>query len=209
MDDQGGGADAFDTDTDVVEEEAQVLNHVVAGGVANLGATLEQSSSHQHIFGHRVATLGQGHPYLVVGYRGDFGPITALGGLDAQPEVPKGLQMRGDRTGTQIAAAGIGQLEVLLGMQQRPQEHDDRTGAPGGVGINGVQVEVVGSDQLQLAFVLRPDCAHPDAGQHFQDSVDLLDLRNTAQDRPAPVQQRGAQQCHRRVLRGANGDGAM
>ena len=56
---QGGRADAVDVDAQLLEVEAEVLDHVVGGGVADHGGAGVQRGGHQRVLGDGVAALGQ------------------------------------------------------------------------------------------------------------------------------------------------------
>ena len=54
--------------------------------------------------------------------------------------------------------------------------------------------------QLEVVVLVVPGVAEPDAGQHLEDPVDLLDAGHLAQRGAALVEQGGAQQRHAGVL---------
>jgi hypothetical protein len=108
----------------------------------------------------------------------------------------------------EVAAAGVRQLEDLLAVQQRPEEHDDRAGAPRGVRVDAVELELPGRDDLEVVVGVQPPGLHSDAVEHLEQPVDLLDPGHLAQRRAAPVQEGGAQQRDAGVLGGLDVDRA-
>src|SRR5690606_36456715 len=96
-DDEGGRADALDDHAQLLEEEAQVLDHVVGRGIADGRAARVTGGGHQRIFGDGVATLGEDDRLVRVDLAGGGGLVGALGGLDVEPEVGQRGHVRLDR----------------------------------------------------------------------------------------------------------------
>ena len=64
-----------------------------------------------------------------------------MGRGDLEPERPQRGQVGLDGARAEVAAAGIRQLEALVVVQQRAEEHDDGAGAAGGRDVDVVEVE--------------------------------------------------------------------
>ena len=102
--------------------------------------------------------------------------------VETRAEELKGLQVRGDRAGAQVATAGVRQLEQQLVVQQWAEKHDDRAGAAGGVLVHVIEAQPPRTHELELALVGRPGGPHADAGEHLENAVDLFDLRDATAD---------------------------
>ena len=167
-----------------------------------------QGGGHEHVLGDGVAALGQRDVADAGVTLAHVGLVVALGGVHVEPEGLERLQVRGDGARAEVAAPGVGELELGQEVQQGAEEHDHRAGAARGLDVHARQVEHVGADELQLGLVVRPGHLDPDGLQHLEDPVDLLDLGHALQHRAAAVEQRGAQQGDGGVLGGAHVDGA-
>ncbi len=209
VDGQRRGADALDPDAEPLEEEAEVLDHVVGAGVADDRHAVVARGGQQDVLGDGVTALGKDdrprRPPAGVGCR----LVEAVRGDDVEAEVPQRRQVRLDGAGTEVAATGIRQPEPGLVVQQRPEEHDHRPGAAGGLDVDAVEVQHRRGDDLQVVAAREPAGPHAEGVQHLEDPVDLLDAGEVAQRGAAPVQQRGAQQRDRGVLGGLDVDGAV
>ena len=126
--------------------------------------------------------------------------VEAVRGRDLEPEGAQRRQVRLDGAGAEVAATGIRQLEGLVLVEQRAEEHDDGARAAGGRDVDVVEVELGRRDDLEVVAVGQPAGAHADRGEHLEDAVDLLDAGQVAQRRAAPVEQGGAEQRDRGVL---------
>jgi hypothetical protein len=73
-------------------------------------------------------------------------------------------------------------------------------GTAGGVLVDLGEVELSRRHDLEVVVVVDPPGLYPEAAQHLEQPVDLLDARDASQGGAAPVQQRGAQQCNAGVL---------
>lgn len=208
MDGEGGGADAFDADAQGLQEEAEVLDHVVGGGVADDGDAVVAGGGQEGVLRHRVAALGQDDGAVRAHLAVDHRVVVALGRGDVQAEPAQRDHVRLDGAGAEVAAAGVGQAEALHAVQQRAEEHDDGAGADGGLGVDGLHVQLGRRHDLQVGAVVDPAGAHADGVEHLQEAVDLLDAGDPAQYRAPLVEQRGAQQGHAGVLAGLDVDGA-
>jgi len=208
LDAQGGRPDAFDLDAQHHEEDTQILHHVVGGGVAQHRLAGRHGGGHQGVFGDGVTTFGKHDGVLRMRMqRGRV--VVALGGNDIEAEGVQRLHVRLDGAGTQLAAAGVGQPEGVRQVHQGPEEHDDAAGTTGGRDIHIGQIEHLGTHDRQIGLVGRPGDLHADALQHFDEPVDLFDMRNATQPGAAAIQQTGAQQGHGRVLRRTGRDGSV
>ena len=128
---QRGGADAVDRTPSLLQEEAQVLDHVVRAGVADHGDAVVAGGGQQGVLGDGVAALGE-HDRPARGDAAvDGRVVAALGGLDLEAERPQRGHVRLDGAGAEVAAAGVRQLEGVLAVHQRAEEHDDRAGTTG------------------------------------------------------------------------------
>ncbi len=127
--------------------------------------------------------------------------VAALGGLDLEPERAQRGQVRLDGAGAEVAAAGVGQLEGVLAVHQRAEEHDDRAGTAGGLLVDAVEVELGRRDDLEVVVGVEPAGLHADAVEHLEEPVDLLDAGDPAQRGAAAVEQGRAQQRDAGVLR--------
>jgi hypothetical protein len=107
---------------------------------------------------------------------------------------------------TKITTTGVGQLEGGVGVEQRAEEHDHAPRPPRRFQIHRAKIEFGGANELQVSTLVQPAGPDADARQHLEDPVDLLDLRDAADDRTPPIEQAGAEQRHRRVLGRANRD---
>ncbi|MGX1090586.1 hypothetical protein RKD47_001267 [Streptomyces albogriseolus] len=76
------------------------------------------------------------------------------------------------------------------------------------VRVDRREVQLGRRHDLQVDAVVDPAGAHADGVQHLQEAVHLLDAGDAAQHRAPAVEQRGAQQCHARVLARLHVDGA-
>ena len=205
---QRGGADAVDAHAELLQEEAQVLDHVVRAGVADHGDAVVAGGGEQGVLGDGVAALGE-HDRPGGGDRPVHGGVVAaLGGLDLQAEGAQRGHVRLDGAGAEVAAAGVRQLEDVLAVHQRAQEHDDRAGTTGRLLVDAVQVELGRRDDLEVVVVVEPAGLHAHAGEHLEEPVDLLDARDPAQRRTPAVEQGGAEQRDAGVLGGLDVDGA-
>ena len=199
---QGGGADAVDAHAELLQEEAQVLDHVVGAGVADHRHTVVAGRGENGVLGDGVASLGQHDGPGRCDRAVDGRVVAALGGLHLETERPQRGHVRLDGAGAEVAAAGVRQLEgVLLVVQQRAQEHDHRAGTTRGLHVDAVEVEVLGRDDLQVAGVVEPAGVHAHRGEHLEQAVDLLDPGHAPKRGAAPVQQGGAEQRDAGVLR--------
>ena len=134
--------------------------------------------------------------------------VGALGGLDLEAEGAQGRHVWLHRALTEVAATGVGELELVDAVQQRAEEHDDRAGAAGGALVDLREVELGGRDDLEVVLVAHPAGRDAEGVEHLEQPVDLLDARDLAQRRTPLVEQRGAQQRDAGVLRGLHVDGA-
>ena len=205
---QGRGADAVDPHPEQLEVEAQVLDHVVGAGVADGGDALAAGGGHDDVLRHGVAALGEDDREVLRAAARDQPVVVAGGRGDVEPEGPQADQVRLDGPGAEVAAARVGEPELVLEPEQRAQEHDDRPGAAGGVDVDGVEVEVPRDDDLEVAAVRRPRGADADGAQHLDDPVHLDDAGDVPQPRGAAVEQRRAQQRDGAVLAGVDVDPA-
>ena len=130
----------------------------------------------------------------------DGGLVEPVGRGDVEAEGLQRRQVRLDRAGAEVAAAGVRQLEAGHLVQQRAEEHDHGAGAAGGVDVDAGEVEAGRGHDLEVVAVGQP--AHPDAdrGEHLDDPVDLLDAGQAAQRGAALVEQAGAEQGDGGVL---------
>ena len=97
---------------------------------------------HQSVFGDGVAALGEDDRPGRRTARVDLGLVEAMGRDDVQPERAQRGEVRLDSAGAEIAAAGIGQLERVVLMQQRPEEHDHGAGPAGSLDVDAVEVQL-------------------------------------------------------------------
>ena len=109
--------------------------------------------------------------------------------------------MRLDRALAEVAAAGVGEVELVVAVQQRAEEHDHRARTPCGRLVDRVEVELGGRDDLQVVVVADPAGGDAEGVEHLEQAVDLLDPRDLAQRRTSLVEQGGAQQRDTGVLR--------
>jgi len=132
--------------------------------------------------------------------------VHPVGRLHFETEGTQGSHVRLDGAFAEVAAAGVGQLERLAAVQQRPEEHDHRAGAPRGLLVDVVEVELRGRDDLEVVVGVEPPGLHAQAGQHLEQAVDLLDPGDLAQRRASAVEQGRAEQRDPRVLGGLDRD---
>ena len=205
MNGQRCGANPLDDYSELFEEEADILDHVVWAGIADNGDSVVAGRGHDDVLGDRVAAFGQ--DYRRGGTdRFDLGVVEASLGVDVEAKRSQGIQVREHCAGPEITPAHIGQAEFVELMQQGPQEHDDCAGAPRRLKVHSREVEASRRGDLQVIAARQPTDLDPDAGQHLDDPVDLFDA-GEATERGAPVvEQRSAQQCHRGVLAGLDVD---
>ena len=138
----------------------------------------------------------------------DQGVVGALGRLHLQAERAQRGHVRLDRAGAEVAAAGVRQLEVVRPVHQRAEEHDHRARTAGGGLVDVAEVEVLGRDDLEVVVGVQPAGLHPEALEHLEQPVDLLDAGDPAQRRAAPVEQGRAEQGDAGVLGGLHLDAA-
>ena len=205
-DGERGGADALDGHAELLQVEAQVLDHVVRRGVADHGGAGVQRRGHQRVLRDGVAALGEDDRAAGLDLRVDRGVVRAVGGLDLQPERTQRGHVRLDGAFAEVAAAGVRQLELLGAVQQRAQEHDHRAGTTGGGLVDRVETQHLGRDDLEVVVLVEPAGLHAQGVEHLEQAVDLLDARDLAQRRAPLVQQGGAQQRDPGVLRGLDVD---
>ena len=205
---QRGGADALDRHAQLLQVEAEVLDHVVGRRVADHRGAGVQRGRHQGVLGDGVAALGEHDRRVRLDRPVDLGVVAAVGGLHLEAEGPQGVHVRLDGAGAEVAAAGVGQLEDVLAVQQRAEEHDDRAGTPRGLLVDRAEVELLGRHDLEVVVVVEPPGLDAEAVEHLEQPVDLLDAGDLAQRGAAAVEQRGAQQRDAGVLRGLDVDRA-
>src|SRR5690606_8345527 len=155
-DGQGGGADALDAHAELLQVEAEVLDHVVGGGVADHRGAGVEGGRHQGVLGDGVAPRGEHDRPTRLDAGGDRWVVAALGRVDVEAEGAQRVEVRLHGAVTEVAADGVGQVEDLLAVQQRAEEYDDRPGAPRRVGVDVGQVEVRRRDDLEVAGVVEP-----------------------------------------------------
>ena len=202
------GADALDLDAEALEVEAQVLDHVVGRGVADHGGAGVEGGGHQRVLGDRVAALGQHDRARRLDGAVDAGVVAAVARLDVEPEGTQRRHVRLDRALAEVAAAGVGEVELVVAVQQRAEEHDHRARASCCRLVDRGEVEVGGRDDLQVVVVADPAGGDAEGVEHLEQAVDLLDARDLAQRRTALVEQGGAQQRDAGVLGGLDVDRA-
>ncbi len=188
-------ADALDADAQLLQEEAQVLDHVVGRGVADDRDAVVAGGGQQGVLGDGVPAFGQHDRPRGGDARFHLGVVDALRRGHRQTEVAQRAHVRLDGAGAQVAAARVGEAEAVHAVQQRAEEHDDAPGAARGFVVDGVQVQFGGRHDLQVGAAVDPPGADADRGEHLQDPVDLLDAGDPTQHRTARVEQRGAEQC--------------
>ena len=207
-DDQRGGADALDADAELLQVEAEVLDHVVRRGVADDGGAGVQGGGHQGVLGDGVAALGEHDRPGRLDRPVDVGVVAAVGGLDLEAERPQRGHVRLDGAGAEVAAAGVRQVEGVAAVQQRAEEHDHRAGTPRGLLVDVVEVELGRRDDLEVVVAVEPAGLHAEAVEDLEQPVDLLDPGDLAQRGAAAVEQRGAEQRDTGVLRRLDVDAA-
>ena len=188
-------------DAQLLEVEAEVLDHVVGRRVADHGRAGVQRGCHQRVLGHGVAALGEHDRASRFDGPVDRRVVHAVGGLDLEPERPQGRHVRLDGPGAEVAAAGVRQVEDFLTVQQRAEEHDDGAGTTGGRLVDVGQVELGRRDDLEVVLGVQPLGLDAERVQHLEQPVDLLDPGDPAQRRATAVEQRGAEQRDAGVLR--------
>ena len=201
-------ADALDPYAQRLQEEAQVLDHVVGGRVADDGHAVVPGGGEQRVLGDGVAALGQHDRTAGGDGTVDPGVVEPLRRRDVQAEPAQRDHVRLDGPGAEVAAARVRQPEGVHAVQQRAEEHDDRAGPAGGLGVDGLHVQLGRRHDLQVDAVVDPAGAHADGAQHLQQAVHLFDAGDPAQHRAPLVEERGAQQRHTSVLAGLDVDGA-
>lgn len=96
--------DPVDPYAERLQEEAQVLDHVVGGRVADDRRAVVPGGGQQCVLGHRVAALGQHdravRPDLVV----DLRVVQPVGRRDLQAEAAQRDHVRLDRARAEVAA---------------------------------------------------------------------------------------------------------
>jgi len=194
-----GGPDALDPHPELLEVEAQVLDHVVAAGVADDGHLVQPGCRHHGVLGDGVAALGQDdgsrrhHPGVAVHL------VAALGRDDLHTERPQRALVRLHGPGAELAPPGVRNGEGGRAVQQRAEQQQHRARTTGGGLVQVLQVQGRRRSQLQVA-VPDPGRGHPDTAEHLKDPVDLLDAGDPAQHGRAVVEQAGAEQGDRGVL---------
>jgi hypothetical protein len=184
------------------------LDHVVGAGVANDGDAVVAGRGQQRVLGDGVAALGEHDRALRADAGGGGGVVPAVGGDDLEPERAQSGHVRLDGAGAEVAAAGIGKLEVVDAVHQWAEEHDDAAGTPGCLGVHRGEVELGRHDELEVVVGVEPAEADANGLQDLEQSVDFLDARHLAQHRGALVEERGTQQGDAGVLAGLHVDGA-
>ncbi len=195
-------------DAEPLQVEAEVLDHVVGRGVADHGRARVQRCGHQRVLGDGVAALGQHDRTGRLDGAVDAGVVAAVGGLDVEAEGPQRRHVRLHGALAEVATTGVGQVELVVAVQQRTEEHDHRARAAGGRLVDRGEVELGGRDDLEVVVVADPAGRDTEGVEHLEQPVDLLDPGDLAQRRTSLVEQRGAQQRDTRVLRGLHVDGA-
>ena len=135
--------------------------------------------------------------------------VETLGRDDVKTEGAQDLEVRLDGTGAQVAAAGVGELEGVIEAHQWAEEHDDASGATGGLDVHVVKVELSRTNEGEVALVLGPLVGDADGRQHLKDAIDLLDVSDSAQHSAATVDETATQQGNGSVLGGTHLDGAL
>ena len=202
---EGGRTDAFDLHTELGEEDAQVLHHVVGAGVAQHGEAGRLGSSQQGVLSDGVAALGEDDVTFpvaaLVAVLTDLAVVESLGGHNLQSEGSQHLQVGFDGTSPEVATPGVGQLELLVDALQGAQEHDDASGASCRVDVHLVQAQLVRTCQGEVDAVVGPLGLHADGAQHLEDAIDLLDVGDAVQHGTSAVDEAGTQQGDSGILR--------
>ena len=106
-------ADALDPYAERLQEEAQVLDHVVGGGVADDRApscrAAASSAFSVTVSPRSVSTIGRSGRTLAV----DLRVVEPVGRRDLQAEAAQRDHVRLDRAGAEVAAARVRQLEAV------------------------------------------------------------------------------------------------
>ena len=84
-------------------------------------------------------------------------------------------------TRSQVAATGIGQLEVVELMHEGTEEHEDRTGATCSLLVDRLRGQPLRPDQFEVIPTTDPVHRDPDRDQDVTDPVHLLDARDAPQ----------------------------
>src|SRR5690606_33363916 len=108
----------------------------------------------------------------------------------------------------EFAAAGEGQFEFGVVVEEGAEEHDDRAGSAGGVGVDAGEVEFFGRGDLEVAVGADPAVVHAHARQDAEDAVDLFDAGDAAERGGAVGEEAGAQEGDAGVFGGLDVDGA-
>lgn len=208
MDGQRRRADPVHPYAQFLQEEAEVLDHVVGGGVADDGGAVVPGGGEQRVLGHGVAAFGQHDGAAGGDGVVDLRVVETVRRGDLQAEAAQRDHVRLDRAGAEVAAAGVRQFELVHAVQQRAQEHDDRPGATRGVGVDRLHVQLRGRHDLQVDAVVDPAGADTDGVEDLQEPEDLFDAGDAAQHGAALVEEGAAEQGDAGVLARLDVDGA-
>ena len=110
-----------DADAEPLEEEAQVLDHVVGLALRITVTPVVQRRRHEGVLGDGVAALGEHDRAGRGDAGGDLGLVAPVGGLDLEAERPQGRHVRLDGAGAEVAAAGVRQLELAARCSSGPR----------------------------------------------------------------------------------------
>ena len=144
LDDKACSADTGNFHTELLEEKADVLNHVIGRGADNGGLAWGEGGGHEDIFSDGVAALGEDNVTVVILVEGlladgDFVEATIALGVNGETEGFEGLEMRLDSASTKRATAGIGDAKPRITVKEGAEEHDDGASPAGGLDVHFVE----------------------------------------------------------------------
>ena len=184
------------------EVEAEVLDHVVGRGVADDRGARVQGGGHQGVLGDGVAALGEHDrpgrlDRPVDASRGSSPSVALTSRPNGRSADMCGSTVRVPR----LQPPAYGRSKVVVAVQQRAEEHDDRAGTAGRRPrrCRPGRARPAGTISRSLSSLSQRVC-DAEAVQHLEEPVDLLDAGDLAQRGAALVEQGGAQQRDAGVL---------
>lgn len=125
LNDEASGPDAGNLNTELFEEETNILNHVVRRSADDGGLARGEGGGHEDVFGDGVATLGENDVTIGVFMKGvlpdfDFVEAAMAFGIDGEAEGLESLEMRLDGASAKGAAAGVGDAELGIAVEEGP-----------------------------------------------------------------------------------------